>query len=79
MRTTSTSLERTPDINTASASKFPRNAFILTVKLLEQTGRGFLIAEILGSSSSGPLIELGGCGGQSRGLLRLTSEAYLVR
>ena len=57
MRTISTSLERTLDINTASASKVPRNKFILTVRLLEKTDRGMLVARFYALSSSGLSID----------------------
>ena len=57
VRTISTSLERTLDSNTASASKVPRNKFILTVRLPEKTGRGMLMAKIYASSTSGLSID----------------------
>lgn len=46
MLTISTSLERTLDINSANASKAPRNAFILAFGLLELIEKDFLIARI---------------------------------
>ena len=61
MHTISTSLERTLDVNAANTSSFPRNALILTVELLEQMGKGFLIARFQVSSSFESLIELVGC------------------
>ena len=66
MRTISTSLERTHDINTASASKPPRSAFILNVELLEQVGKGFLMARVQDTSSYGSSIDLVGCGSRQK-------------
>ena len=69
MRTISTSLERTPDIKIASASKPPGSAFILNVELLEQIGKEILMARVQSTSSSGASIDLVGCGSRQR-LLR---------
>lgn len=57
MRTISTSLERTLDINSSSTSKAPRNDFILPIEVLEQTGRESQIARVYVSSSSGMSID----------------------
>ena len=65
-RTISTSLERTQDVNTASASEPPRSVFILNVELLEQIGKGFLMARVQNKSSSGSSIDLVGCGSRQK-------------
>ena len=66
MRTISTSLERTPDINTASTSKPPGSAFILNIELLEQIDKEMLMASVQDTPSSGFSIDLVGCGSRQK-------------